>query len=145
MYYPLGPQSRRIKENARSNREKVANEKFELIVIDPKRTDLAKLVCTCQIRPGQTRFCLGDAECYYHEDRWDKEFVENYTKGFPELKEHISNIPGMAAGITGIPEQDIKIVAEFCLTNAACILQGINTLDQHRNGQNSRLLALLQI
>ena len=130
-------------------REKVANEKFELIVIDPKRTDLAKLGLHLQIRPGtDAALALAMLNVIINEDRWDKEFVENYTKGFPELKEHIQQYtPEWAAGITGIPEQDIKIVARiFAQSNAACILQGINTLDQHRNGfQNSRLLALLQI
>ena len=130
-------------------REKVANEKFELIVIDPKRTELAKLGLHLQIRPGtDAALALAMLNVIINEDRCDKEFVENYTKGFPELKEHIQQYtPEWAADITGIPKEDIKVVARiFAQSKAPCILQGINTLDQHRNGfQNSRLLALLQI
>ena len=130
-------------------REKIANEKIELIVIDPKRTDLAKMGLHLQIRPGtDAALALAMLHVIINEDRWDKEFVENYTKGFPELKEHIQQYtPEWAAEITGIPATDIKIVARiFAQSNAACILQGINTLDQHQNGfQNSRLLSLLQI
>jgi anaerobic selenocysteine-containing dehydrogenase len=130
-------------------REKVANEKFELIVIDPKRTELAKQGLHLQIRPGtDAALALAMLNVIINEDRCDKEFVENYTKGFPELKEHIQQYtPEWAADITGIPKEDIKVVARiFAQSKAPCILQGINTLDQHRNGfQNSRLLALLQI
>ena len=130
-------------------REKVANEKFELIVIDPKRTELAKLGLHLQIRPGtDAALALAMLNVIINEDRCDKEFVENYTKGFPELKEHNQQYtPEWAADITGIPKEDIKVVARiFAQSKAPCILQGINTLDQHRNGfQNSRLLALLQI
>ncbi|MGB4702288.1 MAG: molybdopterin-dependent oxidoreductase, partial [Syntrophomonadaceae bacterium] len=130
-------------------REKIAKEKIELIVIDPKRTDLAKMGLHLQIRPGtDAALALAMLHVIINEDRCDKEFVENYTKGFPELKEHIQQYtPEWAAEITGVPATDIKIVARiFAQSNAACILQGINTLDQHRNGfQNSRLLALLQI
>ena len=130
-------------------REKIAKEKIELIVIDPKRTDLAKMGLHLQIRPGtDAALALAMLHVIINEDRWDKEFVENYTKGFPELKEHIQQYtPEWAAEITGVPATDIKIVARiFAQSNAACILQGINTLDQHRNGfQNSRLMAILQI
>jgi len=130
-------------------REKVANEKIELIVIDPKRIELAKLGLHLQIRPGtDAALALAMLHVIINEDRCDNEFVENYTKGFPELKEHVQQYtPEWAADVTGVPAEDIKIVARiFAQSNASCILQGINTLDQHQNGfQNSRLLSLLQI
>jgi anaerobic selenocysteine-containing dehydrogenase len=130
-------------------REKIANEKMELIVIDPKRTELAKQGLHVPIRPG-TDAALGLAmlNVIINEDRCDDEFVENYTKGFPELKEHIQQFtPEWASPITGIPVTEIKTIARiFSQSNAACIIQGINTLDQHQNGfQNSRILSLLQI
>lgn len=130
-------------------REKLASEKIELIVIDPKRTDLAKMGLHLQIRPGtDAALALAMLHVIINEDRCDNEFLDNYTKGFPELVEHVQQYtPEWAANITGVPAEDIKIVARiFAQSNAACILQGINTLDQHQNGfQNSRLLSLLQI
>ncbi len=130
-------------------REKLASEKIELIVIDPKKTSLAGMGLHLQIRPGtDAALALAMLHVIINEDRCDKEFVENYTKGFPELKEHVQQYtPEWAENVTGVPAADIKIVARiFAQSSASCILQGINTLDQHQNGfQNSRLLALLQI
>lgn len=134
---------------AKTIREKVANEKIELIVIDPKRTALAELGLHLQIRPGtDAALALAMLHVIINEDRCDNEFLDNYTIGFPELKEHIQPYtPAWAEDITGIPATDIKIAARIIAqSKAPCILQGINTLDQHQNGfQNSRLLSFLQI
>jgi anaerobic selenocysteine-containing dehydrogenase len=130
-------------------RRKAENEKFELIVIDPKRTDLAKLGLHVRIRPGtDAALALAMLNIIINEDRADDKFLESYTKGYPELKEHIQQYtPEWASPITGIPVTEIKTVARiFAQSAAPCIIQGINTLDQHRNGfQNSRLLSLLHI
>ena len=130
-------------------RQKAETEKFELIVIDPKRTELAKLGLHVPIRPGtDAALALAMLNVIINEDRCDDDFLEKYTKGYPELKEHVQQYtPEWAAPITGIPVSEIKTIARILAqTNALCIIQGINTLDQHRNGfQNSRLLSLLQI
>jgi len=129
-------------------RRKLAQKDFQLIVIDPKRIPLAEKAYYLQIRPG-TDAALGLAmlNVIINEDLYDKEYVEQYTIGFDELVEHVQkHTPEWAEGITWIPAADIRAVARtFAKCKPSCIIQGVNSLDQHRNGlQNSRLLSILQ-
>ncbi len=129
-------------------RKKLIAGELELIVIDPKRTPLAEDAYHLPIRPG-TDAALGLAmlNVIINEDLYDREYIEQYTIGFDELVEHVQKYtPGWAENVTGIPEADIRAVARtFARCKPACIIQGVNTLDQHRNGfQNSRLLSILQ-
>jgi len=130
-------------------RKKVGEGKLDLIVIDPKRTELAELGLHLAIRPG-TDGALGLAmlNVIINEGLYDKEFVENYTVGFDELREHVQQYtPEWAAEVTWTSASDIKAIARiYAQCSPACIVQGINTLDQHVNGlQLSRLLSILQI
>ncbi|WP_161822454.1 molybdopterin-dependent oxidoreductase [Sporotomaculum syntrophicum] len=71
----------------------------------------------------------------------------DYCIGFEELKEHVQqHTPEWAAEITWLSASDIKSVSRiYAQSKPACIVQGINTLDQHGNGfQLSRLLNILQ-
>ncbi|MGB9905642.1 MAG: molybdopterin-containing oxidoreductase family protein, partial [Desulfotomaculales bacterium] len=118
------------------------------IVVNPKRIPLAEKAYHLPIRPG-TDAALGLAmlNVIINEDLYDHEFVENYTLGFEELINHVqSYTPEWAQDVTWIPAADIKAVARiFAQAKPGCIIQGINSLDQHRNGlQNSRLLSILQ-
>ncbi|HUW65817.1 MAG TPA: molybdopterin-dependent oxidoreductase, partial [Spirochaetia bacterium] len=129
-------------------REKLRGGNLDLIVINPSRIALAEKAYHLSIRPG-TDAALGLAmlNVIINEDLYDKEFVENYTIGFAELVEHVQQYtPEWAQDITWLPAADIKAVARiFAQSKPACIIQGINSLDQHRNGlQNSRLLSILQ-
>ena len=130
-------------------REKAKNRALDLITIDPKRTELSELGLHLAIRPG-TDGALGLAmlNVIINEGLYDKEFIDGYTIGFEELVEHVQQYtPEWAAEITWVSASDIKAVARiFAQTKPACIVQGINTLDQHVNGfQLSRLLSILQI
>lgn len=129
-------------------RKKLANENLQLIVINPKRIPLSEKAYHMSVRPG-TDAALGLAmlNVIINEDLYDKEFVENYTVGFAELVEHVQQYtPEWAQEITWVPASDIKNVARvYAQAKPSCIIQGINSLDQHRNGlQNSRLLSILQ-
>ncbi|MDF9409414.1 MAG: Acetylene hydratase [Pelotomaculum sp. PtaB.Bin013] len=130
-------------------RDKAKKRVLDLITIDPKRTELAELGLHLAIRPG-TDGALGLAmlNVIINEGLYDKEFVEGYTIGFEELKAHVQQYtPEWASEITWVSASDIKATARiFAQTKPACIVQGINTLDQHVNGfQLSRLLSILQI
>lgn len=129
-------------------REKLAEDRINLIVIDPRRIPLAKNAFYLPIRPG-TDAALGLAmlNVIIAEDLYDKEFVEKYTIGFDKVVEHVKPYtPEWAQEITWVPASDIKAAARmFAQSKPACIIQGVNSLDQHRNGlQNSRLLSILQ-
>jgi len=129
-------------------REKVAKENINLIVVNPKRIALSEKAYHLTIRPG-TDAALGLAmlNVIINEDLYDKEFVENYTVGFPELVEHVQqHTPEWAQEVTWIHASDIRNVARiFAAAKPSCIIQGINTLDQHQNGlQTNRLFAIMQ-
>jgi len=121
---------------------------LKLIVIDPKRIPLAKRGIHLQIRPGtDCALALAMMNVIMAEDLYDKEFVEKYTTGFDKLVEHVKQYsPEKVEEITWVPASDIRRAARiFAGAESACIIQGINCLDQHINGfQNNRALAILQ-
>lgn len=120
----------------------------KLIVIDPRRIPLAKKGLHLQIRPGTDCFlALAALNVIINEGLYDDEFVDKWTVGFDKLKGHVKNYsPEKVEEICGVPSSDIKKFARiYATTKPACIVQGINTLDQSINGiQNSRALSILQ-
>ena len=92
----------------------------KLIVVDPRRTNLArKADHWLQIRPG-TDVAL--ALCFIHiiieNQLYDKDFVENWTDGFSALKEHVADYtPEKTAEITWIPSDQIQEAARMFAQN----------------------------
>ncbi|MDF9408719.1 MAG: Acetylene hydratase [Pelotomaculum sp. PtaB.Bin013] len=129
-------------------REKLAKEGLKLIVINPKRIPLAEETFHLPIRPGtDMALALAMINVIIKEDLYDHDFVKEYTVGFDELVKHVENYtPEWAQEITWLPASDIITAARmFAQVKPGCIIQGINSLDQHRNGlQNSRILSILQ-
>jgi anaerobic selenocysteine-containing dehydrogenase len=121
---------------------------LKLIVINPKRTRLAKRGIHIPIRPGtDCALALGMLNVIISENLYDKEFVDKHTVGFDKLAEHVRQYPPeKVEKITGVPVADIEKIARiFANAESASIVQGICSLDQHINGlQNTRVLALLQ-
>ena len=132
---------------ARRTREAV-NAGAKLIVIDPKRTPLAKEGIYIRIRPGTDgALALAMLNVIISENLYDKEFVEKWTVGFDKLREHVKQYsPEKVAEITWVPAEDIrKISRTFATSKPACIMQGIRALGQTRMGiQTSRALCILQ-
>jgi anaerobic selenocysteine-containing dehydrogenase len=122
---------------------------LELIVINPKRTLLAKRGIHIPIRPGtDCALALGMLNVIISEDLYDKEFVEKHTIGFDKLAEHVKQYPPeKVEKITWVPADDIKRIARiFATAESASIVQGICSLDQQINGlQTNRALAILQV
>lgn len=121
---------------------------IRLIVIDPRRTPLAKEGIHLEIRPG-TDAALGLAmlNVIISEGLYDKQFVEEWAVGFEELKKHVKQYtPEKVEEITWVPAADIRKVARiFATTKPACIVPGTCSLAQNGNGlQNERLLCILQ-
>lgn len=129
-------------------RKKLAEEGLTLIVINPKRIPLAENAFHLPIRPGtDMALALAMTNVIINEDLYDHDFVEEYTVGFNELVQHVEKYtPEWAQDITWIPAADIRTAARvFVQAKPTCIIQGVNSLDQHRNGlQNSRILTILQ-
>ncbi len=127
---------------------KALDNGLKLIVIDPKRTPLAKRGTHIPIRPGtDCALALGMLNVIISEDLYDKEFVDKYTIGFDKLKEHVEQYPPeKVERITWVPAADIRRIARiFATAKSASIVQGVCALDQQINGlQNNRVLSILQ-
>jgi anaerobic selenocysteine-containing dehydrogenase len=118
-----------------------------LVVIDPRKTALASRAdLWLQPRPGtDLALALGMARVMIDEGLYDGAFVESWTKGFPELKEHLRNYSlDSVAETTWIEKEKIVHASRlFSQTKPACIQWG-NALEHNRNSfQCARALLIL--
>jgi len=129
---------------------RVAKEKgAKLVVIDPRRTPLAKEAdIHIQLRPGTDgALSLGMLNVIISEGLHDREFVDNWTVGFEKLADHIkSYTPEEMGKITWVPAEKIREIARLYGTvKPACIVEPFNTLNQITSGfQACRANAILQ-
>lgn len=88
----------------------------QLVVVDPRRTGMAKAAdLWLQIRPGtDAALALSMLHVIIKEELYDKEFVEKWTTGFHRLKERVSHYPPQwAAEVTWIPREKIEAAARI--------------------------------
>ena len=127
---------------------KLLDEGLRLIVIDPKRVPLAKKGLFLQIKPGtDAALALAMIHVIIREGLYDREFIDNYTTGFEQLKAHVADFtPEWAAEICDVSAEDLYHISRiFACAKSACIEAGICSLDQQINGfQTNRALAILQ-
>lgn len=127
---------------------KAMGEGAKLIVIDPRRTPIAKEGLHLQVRPGtDCALALGMMNVIISEGIYDKEFVEEWTLGFDKLKDHVKPYtPEKVEEITWVPAADIRESARiFATTKPGAIVQGVCSLERQKNSmQNNRVLAILQ-
>ncbi len=119
----------------------------KLIVIDPRKTGIARMAdLWLQPRPGtDLALALGMLRVMVDENLYDRAFVESWTTGFPELKDHLQEYPlHKVSEITWIPKDQIaKAALLFSQTRPACIQWG-NALEHNLNSvQCARALLML--
>lgn len=119
-----------------------------LIVIDPRFTNPASkadlYVC---IRPGTDgALALGMLNVIIGEGLYDKNFVENWTIGFDELKEHVKcYTAGQVEEITSVPANIVKEVARTYATAKPAYIDLGNALDTNANTfQTLRSIGILR-
>lgn len=122
----------------------------KLVVIDPRRIPIAdKAEMYLKIRPGTDgAMAMAMIHVIIKEGIFDKEFVEKFTIGFPELVKHVEEFtPEWAEEICWVPADKIRELARMlATTKGASIYQGTCTQDQTAGGtQNSRAFSVLQI
>ena len=131
-----------------SKLHKALDSGLKLIVINPKRTPLAKRGVHIPVRPGtDCALALGMLSVIISENLYDKEFVDRYTIGFDKLAEHVEQFPPETVEkITWVPADDIRRIARmFATAKSSCIVSGICSIDQHINGlQTNRVFSILQ-
>jgi len=113
-----------------------------LIVIDPRATAMtSRATLWLQVRPGtDAALLLGMMNVIINEGIYDKEFVENWTYGFDELKERVQEYPPQrVAEITWVPEEKIIQAARlFAIDTPGTIQVGSSVERQANTGQTLR-------
>ena len=119
----------------------------KLIVIDPRKSSVASRAgLWIQPKPGTDLYlALGMLKVIVDEKLYDKAFVENWTKGFPELREHLNQYSlDTISEMTWVPkDQIIRLTQLFSRTKPAFIQCG-NAIEHNINSfQCSRALLIL--
>ncbi len=108
------------------------------VCVDPRKTTTAKYSdMWLPVRPG-TDMALGLAMIYHilKKGLEDKEFIKKYTAGFEKFKKELLErgySPEWASGITGIPADLIKKLAERYASTEKAIIVGNSGLSHHTN------------
>ncbi|MDD2736786.1 MAG: molybdopterin-dependent oxidoreductase [Desulfuromonadaceae bacterium] len=106
-------------------------KEIKLIVIDPRRTEVAKQAdLWLQIRPGtDSALFLAWLNVIITENLYDKDFVNSWTVGFDQLRERVDEYtPEQVAEITWVPADLIRQSARmYAENNPATIEWGCAT------------------
>lgn len=109
----------------------------KLIVVDPRRTPLAKKADHwLRLRPGtDTALALCFLNVTIQNKLYDEEFVAKWTKGFDRLRDHVAEYtPQRCAEITWLSAREIEEAAiTFARTRPACIGPGMAGASQSPN------------
>ncbi len=128
--------------------EKVKKRGAKLIAIDPRRTKVAKMSdIHAAVRPGSDiHLAIGLMKVIIEEELYDRDFVSKHCVGFDELRKHVAKFTlEEISEKTWVDAETIREIARtFATTKPACIVQGVNALDQVPTGvQNARSVAIL--
>lgn len=119
----------------------------QVIVIDPRRTRTARGAdWHLAPLPGTDgALALGLAHIIVKEGLHNEEWLENYTVGWPQLRERLEDYPPeRAAAITGLPAADIIDLARRYATARPGLIKIADGLQRNLNGgQNVRAICAL--
>jgi anaerobic selenocysteine-containing dehydrogenase len=119
-----------------------------LIVVDPRRTSLAKSAdIHLQLRPGSDgALALGLGHIIIREGLHDQEFLDQWAHGFAEYEAYVKDFtPDRVAEITGIKAELIEKAAKLYASSTPAVIGLSPTATVHAsNGcQNHRAIILL--
>ena len=106
----------------------------ELIVIDPRRIDLVKKSKKwLQIRPGTDHaLALSFLNVIIEESLYDNNFVEKWTYGFEDLKDHVKKYtPEKVSEITWVPPDLIRETARLYARSRPAAIQWGNPIEHN--------------
>jgi anaerobic selenocysteine-containing dehydrogenase len=123
-------------------------EKAEnLILIDPRATRLAgRANLWLRLRPGtDAALALGMMNTIINEGLYDKDFVENWTYGFEQLRERVQEYPvDRVSQITWVPKEKIIAAARiFATQKPGCIQWGECLEASNNTASNTRSMICL--
>jgi len=124
-------------------------ERQKLIVIDPRCIPAAKIAdLHLQLRPGTDgALALGLINVFINEGIYDKEFVDNWTVGFDQLRERVAQYtPEKVAEITWVPKEKIIEAARMYATNKPGVFFWGLAMDQigRNSTQTIRAMCILR-
>ncbi|RLB29120.1 MAG: molybdopterin oxidoreductase [Deltaproteobacteria bacterium] len=108
----------------------------ELIVIDPRKIDLAKKArYWLQLRPGtDNALALSFLNVIIEEGLYDTDFVENWTHGFDALANHVKQYsPERMSEITWVDPQLVREAARLYATSHPAAIQWGNPIEHNIN------------
>ncbi len=121
--------------------------KAKLIVVDPRRTELAsKADLWLQIRPGtDIALALGMIKTIIDEELYDKDFVNKWCYGFDKLAERVQEYPvDRVAEITWLSADKIKEAARLYASTKPAVMHHRVAIEHNINStQTCRALAIL--
>ena len=118
-----------------------------LIIIDPRATAYASRA-SLWIQPRVGTDCalaMGMMNHIIENELWDKEFVENWTYGFDELRERVKDYtPEKVSDICWIPREHVTTAAEmWAVDTPGCIQVGSSLERQANCGHTLRAITCL--
>jgi anaerobic selenocysteine-containing dehydrogenase len=106
----------------------------ELIVIDPRKIDLVKKAkYWLQLRPGtDNALALSFLNVIIEEGHYDREFVENWTRGFDALSDHVKEYtPDRMSRVTWVEPNLIRKAARLYATSHPAAIQWGNPIEHN--------------
>lgn len=118
-----------------------------IIVVDPFVSATAKEAdWHIQPMPGtDVALALGMMNVMINEDLLDQEYIDNYTLGYEELKEHVRSYdPKSVSVICGLPEEDIiKLAREYAQGDPSLIRILVGIEHNYNGGDATKAVAML--
>ena len=125
---------------ARHIKRAVSLKRSKLILVDPRRIKLAEFadIWLRQNLGTDVAWINGMMHVIIKEDLYDKQFVENRTEGFEELKKTVEKYtPEYVEAISGIPAQDLIDAARFYAGAKAGSILYCMGITQHATGTDN--------
>lgn len=119
----------------------------KIIAIDPMKSDIAQRADQwISLRSGTDgALALGLIHVVIKEELYDRDFVQNWTVGFEELKEYVQQFtPQEVERITGVPREVVVSLAHQIATAKPATLRAYTGLEYSNSGvQNIRAVFIL--
>ena len=120
-----------------------------LIVIDPRRTELAKYATHhLQLRPG-TNVAVLDMMMYYivKDGLVDQAFIDSRLEGWEDFKKQILNLDlHHLEKVSGVPREQVKAAAtDYATANAAMSFHGLGVTEHYQGTYAVMLIADLSM